>query len=137
MKFSLLYPLPLAVLLTGCATPIDLDGVAQKELPSSTTFACAQHVDDFGGDGRAPSSIFWQSYSSGQELASVVRFYRKQFGADPTQDRPGVYDWSLGNGLHYSVYSLEVGARWLNCGKIAPNSRTVLMISKFSSAKSR
>ncbi|UTY59840.1 hypothetical protein [Massilia sp. erpn] len=137
MKIKSFCKLSLAGLLTGCATPIYLDGVAQKELPSATTFACAEHVDDFGGEGRAPASIFWQSYSSSQELASVIRFYRKQFGADPTQDRPGVYHWSLGDGLRYSVYSLEAGARWLNCGKTAPNSKTVLMISKFSSAKPR
>jgi hypothetical protein len=138
MKFNLLFRhLSLAWLLTGCATPINLDGVAQKELPSSTTFACAQHVDDFGGKGRAPASIFWQSYSSSQELVAVVRFYQKLFGTDPTQSRPGVYDWLLNDGLHLSVYSLETGAHWLNCGKTPPNSRTVLMISKLSSAKPR
>jgi hypothetical protein len=103
MKFDLLSTISLLGSLAGCATPNVLDGVGQKALPSATTFACAQHVDDFGGEGRAPASIFWQSYISGQELEKVVRFYRKLFGTGPTQEKPGVYNWSLSDGLHYKV----------------------------------
>lgn len=135
MRLTLTCAFSLAAFVVSAAASGGTDRVANKELPPGMKLICEEHVDDFGGDGRAPTSIFWQSYAADLQLASVVRFYQNQFGSAPVRESLGGYQWKLNDGLIYAVFSPIDGSRWLRCATQPAGTGAVLLISKMSSAR--
>ncbi len=118
--------------LTACATHRSAIDFAGHTLPPGMQLVCQQRVDDFGGDGRAPTSIFWQSHASGQDPAAVVEFYRQRFNRLPVPDERGAHNWALDEGMQYSVVSGAGASLWLNCDAPPTMRRTVVLVSKIS-----
>lgn len=132
MRLPLTSAFSLAVFVVSAAASGSTDRVANKELPPGMKLICEEHVDDFGGDGRAATSSFWQSYTSDLQLATVVRFYQNQFGSPPIRESSGKYSWKLEDGLIFSVFSSVDGSRWLRCTTQPAGTGAVLLISKMS-----
>jgi hypothetical protein len=133
MQARLISTLTIGALLIGCAVSGRSDDIEIGQFPLEMKQVCQQNVADFGGEGRAATSISWESYASNQEPKSAIQFYQKKFKSSPVADGFGGQKWTTAEGVDYIVYSLEKGSRWMNCSTPAAGVKSVLLILKIRS----